>query len=126
VALARGGSGAAPTMTIKAREHASEIPRTRLLARRMPHEDDDRLLEVIAHLPPAANGERHCIAGICNDLGQIYRRVELFSALELFILIARLNAMGFGQESGARAGRHAYDVVFRKVAKRRPPQDAIG
>ena len=102
------------------------MPRTRLLARRAPHEEDERLLEIIAGLPPAAAGERHSVAGICNREDQVYRRIDLFSVLELFILIARFNALGFVQESGLRAGKHAYDVVFRKVPKRRASQPAAG
>ncbi|MEJ8840168.1 hypothetical protein [Ramlibacter sp. AN1133] len=90
------------------------------MPRRPRHEDDDRLLEIIASLPPAEGGARHSVAGICNRNGQVYRRVELFSALELFMFIARLNALGFVQESGARAGKYSYDVVFHKVPKRRP------
>jgi len=112
-------------MTAKASAPQGESPRSSLLARRPLHEDDGKLLEVIASLPPAPHGARHSIAGICNRNGQVYRRVELFSALELFLLIARLNALGFVQESGMRAGKHAYDVVFRKVPKRRPATDAI-
>ncbi|HET8746923.1 MAG TPA: hypothetical protein VFM98_15055 [Ramlibacter sp.] len=98
-------------------------PRSSLLARRPLHEDDEKLLQVIASLPTAPSGGRHAIAGICNRNGQVYRRVELFSALELFVLIARLNALGFVQESGMRAGKHAYDVVFRKLPKRRDPDE---
>lgn len=93
-------------------------PRTSLLARRPRHEEDEKLLAVIAGLPAAASATRHSIAGICNGNGQVYRRVELFSALELFVLIARLNALGFLQESGIRAGKYAYDVVFRKAPRR--------
>ena len=107
-------------MTSKASEPHGESPRSSLVPRRPRHEDDDKLLEIIASLPRATAGARHSIAGICNRNGQVYRRVELYSALELFMLIARLNALGFGQESGARAGKYAYDVVFTKVPKRRP------
>jgi hypothetical protein len=108
-----------PIMKPKASEPPGESPRSSLLARRVRHEDDEKLLEIIAGLPAASGGARHSIAGICNNYGQVYRRVELFSALELFMLIARLNAMGFVQESGVRAGKYAYDVVFHKVPKRR-------
>jgi hypothetical protein len=97
-----------------------ETPRSSLLPRRPRHDDDEKLLAIIASLPRAPGGTRHSVAGICNRNGQVYRRVELFSALELFMFIARLNALGFVQESGARAGKYAYDVVFRKVPKRRP------
>jgi hypothetical protein len=106
-------------MSSKASEFHGQPPRSSLLPRRPRHEDDDRLLEIIASLPAAPAGTRHSVAGICNRNGQVYRRVELFSALELFMLIARLNALGFVQESGARAGKYAYDVVFHKVPKRR-------
>jgi hypothetical protein len=101
-------------------------PRSSLLPRRPLHEDDQKLQAIIASLPPPApGGARHSVAGICNRNGQVYRRVELFSALELFMFIARLNALGFVQEPGARAGKYAYDVVFRKVPKRRPSPDDI-
>ena len=110
-----------PTMTPTPREQPTEPPRTRLLPRRARHEDDSRLLAIIAALPAAAGGDRQSVAGICNGHGQVYRRIELFSALELFMLIARFNALGFSQESGARAGKHGYDVVFRKLPKRRSP-----
>ena len=105
------------------REQSPDPPRTTLLPRRTRHEDDPKLLAIISSLPSssASGGERQSVAGICNGNGQVYRRVELFSALELFMLIARFNALGFTQESGARAGKHGYDVVFRKVAKRRSP-----
>lgn len=104
------------------REQSTEPPRTRLLPRRTRHEDDPKLLAIITSLPSSSSGgERQSVAGICNGNGQVYRRVELFSALELFMLIARFNALGFTQESGARAGKHGYDVVFRKIAKRRAP-----
>jgi hypothetical protein len=106
-----------------------EPPRSSLLPRRPLHEDDQKLLAIIASLPSApalASGEaRHSVAGICNRNGQVYRRVELFSALELFMFIARLNSLGFIQEPGARAGKYAYDVVFRKVPKRRRSADDI-
>ena len=113
------------------REQPIEPPRTRLLPRRARHEDDTRLLALITSLPSPSGGDRPSVAGICNGNGQVYRRVELFSGLELFMLIARFNALGFSQESGARAGKHGYDVVFRKVAKRRvsyqeTPEDAEG
>jgi hypothetical protein len=107
-------------MTPKAREPPVVSARTTLLPRRARHEEDDRLVETIASLPPTRGGSRHAIAGICNHEGRVYRRVELFSTLELFVLIARLNTLGFVQESGARAGKYAYDVVFHKVPKRRP------
>jgi hypothetical protein len=113
------------TTTSQASDPHGPSPRTSLLPRRPRHEEDERLLEIIASLPPAPDGSRHSVAGICNRNGQVYRRVELFSALELFLFIARLNAMGFVQESGARAGKYAYDVVFRKVPKRRPPATAV-
>lgn len=103
------------------REQQTEPPRTRLLPRRARHEDDPRLLDIIRSLPAAAEGDRQSIAGICNGNGQVYRRIELFSALELFMLIARFNALGFSQESGARAGKYGYDVVFRKLPRRRSP-----
>jgi hypothetical protein len=112
-------------MTSTASEPDGTLPRSSLVPRRPRHEEDERLLEIIAGLPPAPPGARHSVAGICNRNGQVYRRVELFSALELFMLIARLNALGFVQESGARAGKYAYDVVFRKVPKRRPPATAV-
>jgi hypothetical protein len=102
-----------------------DMSRSSLLARRPRHEDDEKLLAIIASLPPAPDGARHSVAGICNRNGQVYRRVELFSVLELFMFIARLNALGFVQESGARAGKYAYDVVFRKVPKRRPSSTAV-
>jgi hypothetical protein len=111
--------GLPTTITTQAGESHGESPRSRLLPRRPRHEDDERLLAIISSLPAAPEGARHSVAGICNRNGQVYRRVELFSALELFLFIARLNAMGFVQESGARAGKYAYDVVFRKVPKRR-------
>jgi hypothetical protein len=107
-------------MSPRAREPPTESPRTTLLVRRSPHGDDERVVEIIASLPSVPGGSRHALAGICNPDGQVYRRIELFSVLELFILIARLNALGFAQESGARAGKYAYDVVFHKVPKRRP------
>jgi hypothetical protein len=114
-------------MTSVLREQPAEPPRTRLLPRRAKHDEDARVLAIVCGLPPAIGGERQSIAGVCNGNGQVYRRIELFSALELFMLIARLNALGFAQESGARAGKHGYDVVFRKVGKRRqsyaPPED---
>ena len=102
-----------------------ELHRSSLLPRRPRHEDDEKLLAIIASLPPAPGGSRHSIAGICNRNGQVYRRVELFSVLELFMFIARHNALGFVQESGPRAGKYAYDVVFRKVPKRRPSAATI-
>ena len=109
-------------MTPTPRDQPAEPSRTRLLPRRARHEDDSRLLDIITSLPPpASGGERQSLAGICNVQGQVYRRIELFSALELFMLIARFNALGFAQESGARAGKHGYDVVFRKLPKRRSP-----
>ena len=114
-----------PTMTSKASDPHGPLARSSLLPRRPPHEDDDRLVEIIAALPAAENGTRHSVAGICNGNGQVYRRVELFSALELFLFIARLNALGFVQESGVRAGKYAYDVVFRKVPRRRPAAATI-
>ncbi|GAB3645229.1 hypothetical protein GCM10028813_02440 [Ramlibacter alkalitolerans] len=101
------------------------MPRSSLVPRRPRHEDDDKLLAIIASLPPAAAGARHSVAGICNHNDQVYRRVQLFSALELFLFIARLNALGFAQESGARAGKYAYDVVFRKAPKRPPSIDSV-
>lgn len=106
-------------MARKASTPLGESPRSNLLARRPRHEDDDKLLAIIASLPAADAGGRHAVAGICNRNGQVYRRVELFSPLELLLFIARLNALGFVQESGARAGKYAYDVVFRKLPKRR-------
>ncbi|GAB3773514.1 hypothetical protein GCM10028796_46030 [Ramlibacter monticola] len=109
-------------MTPTPREQPAEPPRTRLLPRRARHEDDPRLLDIITSLPPVPDGARQSLAGICNGHGQVYRRVELFSALELFMLMARFNALGFAQESGARAGKHGYDVVFRKLPKRRSPR----
>ena len=112
-------------MTRQASDPHGHSPRSSLLPRRPCHEDDERLLQIIAGLPPAPEGSRHSVAGICNHNGQVYRRVELFSALELFLFIARLNALGFVQESGARAGKYAYDVVFRKVPKRRPSATAV-
>jgi hypothetical protein len=113
-------------MSREASAPPGDLPRTSLLARRVRHEEDERLMEIIAGLPRAAGGTRHAMAGICNRDGQVYRRVELFSALELLMLSARLNAIGFVQQSGARAGKYAYDVVFRKVPKQRPPDAALG
>lgn len=110
-----------PNMTPTPREQPTEPLRTRLVPRRARHEDDSRLLDIITNLPASAGGDRQSIAGVCNGHGQVYRRIELSSALELFMLIARLNALGFSQESGARAGKHGYDVVFRKLPKRRSP-----
>jgi hypothetical protein len=112
-------------MTSKASEPDGPPPRSSLLPRRLRHEDDERLLGIIASLPRTEGGTPYAVAGICNRNDQVYRRVELFSALELLLLIARLNALGFVQESGARAGKYAYDVVFRKVPKRRPSAAAI-
>jgi hypothetical protein len=113
-------------MNPTAREQEGETPRSRLLARRALHDDDARVLDIIASLPPASTGERHSVAGICNSQDQDYRRVDLFSVLELFMFIARLNALGFVQESGLRAGKHSYDVVFRKLPKRRASQEPVG
>lgn len=88
--------------------------RTRLLRGRVPAAFDAEVVAIVRSLPFAARRVLCCV-GVLNEAGQLYRRVDLFSPLELLEFTARMNAAGFGKLATLRGGvSKAYEAVFAR------------
>jgi hypothetical protein len=89
--------------------------RTQLIGKNFPASCDREALAVIHSLPAPDAGEGLWVVGVADPAGRVYRRVQLFSAIELLHFTARMNAAGFAQWRGVR--RTAYESVFVKTRR---------
>ena len=88
------------------------MPCTRLLESAPPRHDDAEIVSLIRTLP--AHGSRGPVftAGLLNEVGLVYREVDLHGEYEVLQFTARMNSSGFVQvRSETPAG---YAGVFCK------------
>jgi hypothetical protein len=91
------------------------IARTQLLAGRSAAEFDPQVLEIIRGFPQPQPGGTLTSIGVADETGHIYRRIDLFSPIEVLVLQAKLNAAGFSQHPAWRGASHrVYVGVFQK------------
>ncbi|HEY8050939.1 MAG TPA: hypothetical protein VIE63_17335 [Ramlibacter sp.] len=70
-----------------------------------PRRDDDKILTLIGQIPQCSPGGPVFTAGLLNEVGLLYREVELRGEFEALQFTARMNASGFVQlRSGAVSG----------------------
>lgn len=88
------------------------MPCTRLIDTAPPRRDDEQVLSLIQDLPAAAPRGQVFTAGLLNEVGLVYREVELYGEYEALQFTARMNSRGFVQlDSGSLPG---YTSIFCK------------
>lgn len=99
--------------------------RSRLLPGREIGPDDEKIASLLAAHTPLPEGDlaRHERLGILNAHEQVYREIDVYSAIEVLQLTAKLNSIGYSINSrGLESKRARYARIFWKkpAAKKKP------
>jgi hypothetical protein len=73
------------------------MPCTRLIESAPARHDDEQILCLIRQLPPCGSRGPVFTAGLLNEVGLLYREVELYGEYEVLQFTARMNSSGFVQ-----------------------------
>jgi hypothetical protein len=73
------------------------MPPTRLIESAPPRDDDEEILSLLRQLPAGRSRGPMFTAGLLNELGLLYREVELQGEYEMLEFTARMNSSGFIQ-----------------------------
>jgi hypothetical protein len=90
--------------------------KTHLLLRRVRGSDDARVLACLEGLPSGLpdSAKDWELVGIANDSGEIYRVVQVRTALQMIALTARLNALGYSVDTERQSRSYRYARVFSR------------
>lgn len=88
------------------------VASTWLIESAPPRTDDGEILSLIRQMPDGSSPGPVFTAGLLNEVGLLYREVELRGEFEVLQFTARMNSSGFVEiRHGAMAG---YTSVFCK------------
>ena len=88
------------------------MPCTRLLESTPPRHDDAEVVSLIRTLPASPARGPVFTAGLLNEVGLVYREVDLHGEYEVLQFTARMNSSGFVQVRGGTLP--GYTGVFCK------------
>lgn len=71
------------------------MPWTRLIESAPPRRDDEEILSLIQELPACDARGPVFTAALLNEVGRVYREVELHGEYEVLQFTARMNSSGF-------------------------------
>lgn len=98
--------------------------RSRLLPGREVALGDEKIVRLLAADTSLPEGDlaRQERLGILNAHGQVYREIDVYSAIEVLQLTAKLNSMGYSINAGALESKRRYARIFwRKPSAKKKP-----